>query len=494
MSASVAEKLRNISSRITVDTTEIDALQIALAEEVVRRVGLNEHGARTLVRFADNWWKFRDGHHHLVETEEMRALVWSVLPQIDLEYFDKQAEKKKKRKLDPNKHTVSGVLDAMAAIIDRIPASAELPYALPGYKGPLGRVVVVRNGLVNPSNDELHPATPRLFATAGAAVDFDPAALCPAWEKFLASIFSDEDGTDKETIRLVRQIFGWLLAGDTTRHSIPLIVGPPRSGKSTMMSILRGLLGEGNVCAPPISMLGKSQFGLAPLIGKSVAIIPDARLSSQADQALIAGLLLIVSGHDPVEIDRKNQPSIKVRLGCRIVIVTNELPRIHDASGALSSRFLVVETRASFLGKEDRGLEDRLRRELPGIMRWALIGWRDLEANGWVRPSRTQEIVDELDRLGSPIKAFIKDRLEVYKGAETTIETLYAQWQHWCQAQGRKEPGTVQSFGRDMRAALPAGVTTKRPRTEAEDAGGKKERRTTVYVGLAVKPPEQGAL
>ena len=87
------------------------------------------------------------------------------------------------------------------------------------------------------------------------------------------------------------------------------------------------------------------------------------------EQAKIASLLLLISGQDPVEIDRKNRPSVTVRLSCRIVISSNELPRIADASGALAGRFVLVRTRQSFHRREDTQLQSRLLAELPGMSR-----------------------------------------------------------------------------------------------------------------------------
>lgn len=467
-------------NRIEVDSSKADSLLIALAEVTLIEIGLNGKGQQTYVRWAESWWHFVDGHHRPVEEEDMRARIWDVLCRVDVKFYNAKKEKTEKRKLDPKSTTVTGVADAMTAVADRVGATHEIPCVLSGYDGPPpSKLAILRNGHLELDTLTLHPSTPRLFTTAGAAVDYVPGATCPSWELFLRSIFTDDEGTDEETIRLLRQVFGWLIAGDTSRHTIPIIVGPPRSGKSTMMTVLRALLGEDNVAGPPLASLAESRFGLAPLLGKTAAIIPDARLSNRADQAAVAGLLLMVSGRDAVEIDRKGQRSINVRLGCRLLIVTNELPRINDASGALSSRFLIVETRQSFLGKEDRGLEDRLRAELPGILAWAIEGWRDLEANGWVKPRRSVEAQEELDRLGSPTRAFIADRLVVMPGAEISIDVLYREWTSWCEANGRKEPGTVQTFARDLRAAVPPGVRASRPNRDG--------RRTVTYYGISVQ-------
>ncbi len=418
----------------------------------------------------------------MFDEESIRALVWTTLRDIDIDRPGKKNKGEPPRVIEPlavTSRVVSEVLDASIAVGDRVPGTASLPHALSGYDGRTDRLVLVRNGLLDLATRRLHPPTPRVFATAGAAVDFDATATCPTFERFLVEIFTEvESGVaDIETIRLVRQIFGWLVAGDTTHHKIPLFVGQRRSGKSTLASLLRTLLGEGNVCGPPLMSLGESRFGLAPLLGKSLAIYPDARLGSRADQAAIAGILLAVSGGDTLTIDRKNRDAVEARLRCRQLIVSNELPRLADSSGALAGRWLIVETRRSFYGREDLTLESKLRAELPGILNWALDGWDDLQAHGWTQPTRATEIVEDLERLGSPIKAFIADRLVVGEGIETELTLLYREWRLWCEDVGRKEPGTTETFGRDLHAAMPSGVATSRRRDPRQPT-----RRMTMYV------------
>jgi len=47
-------------------------------------------------------------------------------------------------------------------------------------------------------------------------------------------------------------------------------------------------------------------------------------------------------------------------------------------------------------------------------------------------------------------------------------DTLFAAWKLWCADQGRDHAGTVQTFGRDLRAAIPR--IRIRQRRQAESA------------------------
>ncbi len=112
------------------------------------------------------------------------------------------------------------------------------------------------------------------------------------------------------------------------------IVGPKRSGKGTIARVLRELIGPNNTCSPTLAGLG-TPFGLQPLLHKRLAIVSDARLSGRTDSAIVTERLLSISGEDAQDIARKYRNSICVRLPVRFMILTNELPRLNDPSGAL---------------------------------------------------------------------------------------------------------------------------------------------------------------
>ena len=152
---------------------------------------------------------------------------------------------------------------------------------------------------------------------------------------------------------------GLLLTDDTSHHKLFMLVGPPRSGKGTIARVMQLMHGKENVAGPTLSSLAMN-FGLQELIGKPVAVISDARLSGRSDAAVIAERLLSISGEDCLTIDRKHRDPWTGTLPTRFLILTNELPRIADSSGALASRFVILMLTKSFLGKEDHQLMTKL--------------------------------------------------------------------------------------------------------------------------------------
>lgn len=293
--------------------------------------------------------------------------------------------------------------------------------------------------------------------------------------RFLAQLWPEDPGS----IELLQEWFGYCLTYDTSQQKILLVVGPKRSGKGTIARVLRGVVGERNYVSPTLASLG-SNFGLWPLIGKTVAVIGDARLSGRTDTALVAERLLNLSGEDAVTIDRKFLPGVTARLATRFAILTNELPKLGDSSGALAGRFLVLRMTRSFYGQEDVGLEGKLLRERPGILAWALEGLDRLRARKrFVQPESARELVTDLEDLSSPVGAFVKDCCDVGPGFEVLIDHLYQAWETWCKAEGREHPGEKRTFGRNLRAAVP---------TIADAQSRRDGTRVRVYHGIRLRP------
>jgi putative DNA primase/helicase len=266
-----------------------------------------------------------------------------------------------------------------------------------------------------------------------------------------------------------------------------MLIGPRRSGKGTIARVLTRLLGIDNVCGPTLSGLA-TNFGLWPLLNKRLAIISDARLSGRTDQAVVTERLLSISGEDAITVDRKNLTPLTLRLPTRFMVCTNELPRLADSSGALASRFLILRMTQSFYGQEDIGLTDRLLRELPGILNWAIEGWRRLNDRGhFSQPATGQAVIDELQDLASPVGAFIRQWCVLDPRACIGVEDLYSAWCAWCREQGREQPGNAAVFGRDLRAAA-AQVATRQVRVRGTD------QRVRQFEGICLTDAASSAL
>jgi P4 family phage/plasmid primase-like protien len=392
------------------------------------------------------------------------------------------------------KVTFSLTADVMNALrgVCLLPASVAPPAWIDDKTGPdPPNVLSVANGLLDLASGQLLPPSASFFTFNAVGYDFDPDAPCPrTWEQFLLDLWPG----DFDSIHCLQDWFGYLLTPDTRQQKLLFVLGPKRAGKGTIARVLKAVVGERNFTGPTLNGL-TTNFGLSPLIGKSVAVIDDARLSNRADAAVITERLLTITGEGTITVDRKNRAPVDTKLPTRFVILSNELPRLGDSSGALAGRMILLRIIPNFYGREDPTLTERLLTELPGVLNWAVEGWRRLQERGrFKQPESGAELMEEMEDLSSPVGAFVRERCVVDSAARVEVGELFREWKAWCEEHGRKEPGTEHTFGRDLRAVVPA-LDSQRPWK-----GGEKRKR--VYVGIRLRgvdepdadPPSAGAV
>jgi putative DNA primase/helicase len=374
---------------------------------------------------------------------------------------------------------VGDVINALRSLV-AVPHHVTPPAWLDGESGPPpADVLAMPNGLLDIPSGTLHAPSPSFFTFNAVGFDFDPKAPTPAhWERFLLDVWGDGKDADMESVSALQEWFGYLLTADTRQQKLLMLIGPRRAGKGTITRVLRELVGERNYSGPTLNGLA-AEFGLAPLLNKTAAVISDARISGRADTAVVVERLLSITGEDTITVNRKHLPAVDAKLTTRFVIVSNELPKLGDASGALAGRMILLRLTRTFYGQEDTNLAAKLTAELPGILLWALDGLKRLRARGrFEQPKSGAELLEDMEEIASPVGAFVNDRCVLDKNGWTAISALFAEWKKWCDEHGREHPGNEQSFCRDLRAVA-AGLTATRPR---QDSG----KRVRGYNGIRI--------
>lgn len=389
----------------------------------------------TIRRWRGSWyqWEIARGCYRDVDDEVVFATI-------------------QKEGIQKPKH-VEGVKKSMGTVPGVMISLSELGSWVDGRTHAFDRLdtAVTRTTLVDLSTGDRVPASPGFFATATLGADFNPQAPEPVrWLAFLDQLWHDEP----DAIAMLQEWFGYMLTPDTRQHKIMLMVGPPRSGKGTIARVLTGLLGgEESVANPTLDQLGE-RFGPAPLIGKMAAIIGDAKIDGKSAVAQVTARLLSISGGDSQTIDRKNLKAWTGYLSTRFTVLCNSLPRFVDEGGALANRMVILQTTESFLGREDHGLDAVLLAELPGILNWAIEGWRRLRVRGYfLEPASSAEAKQELADLAAPVSAWVREcTARCNLNESVACDLAYTSYKNWARQHGLPEP-TSMMFARDLKAA-----------------------------------------
>ncbi len=347
----------------------------------------------------------------------------------------------------------------------------EMPAWLDGREGgpPIDEIVAFRNGMLHLPTGKLLLPDARFFSSAALPFDYTPATKTPrpkAWLSFLAQIFEGEYA--KEQIDTLQEILGYLITGDVSLEKAFLLLGPKRSGKGTILAVIRALLAPDAVVGPSLKSLGDT-FGLQPLIGRQLAIIDDLRVGSRTNQELMAENILKIVGRGYFTLNRKFKTPWNGSLPIKLVVTSNNMPVLNDDSAAVASRFIILETRISFFGKEDPNLlRDKLLPERMGILHWALAGLRRLRKRGhFAEPEVSRQARERLAKLGSPVLAFVKECCVYEPNAHVSKDEIFATWTEW--ANFNREPcGSKTQFCEALYAACVGYVRPAKLRIDGE--------------------------
>ena len=287
-------------------------------EKYARKDGL------TLRFYRGEFWSWSDGSYsHRVKSSDLQQdITHDIKTEFDKAHAEDVANWTGKGKPPEVKHVtrsvVSNAMQAISSIAGKqIPISSNMPLWI-GESCPfpdLENVIATRSHLIylpwflQEMDEAVVPATPRFFSSACSPFDFNAyAEKSVEWLKFLESVWPG----DQQSVDLLQEWFGYLLTPDVSRQKMLLVVGPPRSGKGTIQTVLTKIVGEANVLSSNLHAMTES-FGFENWIGKTVAMIPDCRVSSQSDSAIITEKLLNISGGDPVYVNRKGLPALTDR-------------------------------------------------------------------------------------------------------------------------------------------------------------------------------------
>jgi putative DNA primase/helicase len=404
---------------------------------------------RTLHAYGEAFWEWTGNRYRQAEELAIRHRLQPWLHEA-ARWSTPATGKPRLIPFNSNPTTIGAALESIRSLV-HLPESTPLPSWLgdSADRPPANEILACRTMNLHVPTRTVLPATPALFAPCALDFDYDPLAPPPAaWLAFLEQIF----GNDVQAIELLQEMMGYLLTGDTRQQKMFLIIGPRRSGKGTIGRILGRLIGSNNVVNPTLTSLG-GPFGLQPIIGKLLAIMSDAKFTGPSLPTAVERLLSI-SGEDPITIERKFHTALTLKVPTRFVILTNDVPTLADSSAALPGRFMVMRLTKSFYGREDTSLTQRLVVELPGLLLWAIEGYRRLLERGhFVQPDSSAGLLEEIEMAASPVGTFVSTCCVLGPERRERVDTVFGAWSKWRSLNCPEVTHSKQSFGRELASA-----------------------------------------
>lgn len=383
----------------------------------------SEHGhadGPTIRHYAGQFWWWRGGAYRPVSNDEIDASIYRFLP-LDL---------------ISNAELVSGIRRALTYHVS-LPASTDLPSWLNTDSQPFRpqpkECLATPSGILHVPTRKMLSPSPAYFTQTAIPYDYDPEAEVPErWLQFLVECWPSGPASRA----LLQKVMGYLLLPDNSQQKLFMLIGAPGAGKGTISRVIRHLIGPENYAALSVSSLAE-RFGLSGCIGKSVAVVNDARFHGEGALAAVERMLEI-SGGDCIHIDRKNLPPISTTLPLRLLLISNDVPTLPDSANALARRLKMLSFDNPIPEEiHDPLLTDTLCAGAPGILNWSLDGYDALRREGWGDdPDDSAEDIADLLNQSSPLGGFLEERCEADRDAFIDRDALYTSYKGWADAGG----------------------------------------------------------
>ncbi len=291
----------------------------------------------------------------------------------------------------------------------------------------------VNNGTIDLRTGELRPHRREDLITKLAPVEYDPAATCPLWMKFLERIM---DGNHR-LIDYLRRTAGYSLTGDTSEDCLHILWGPGKNGKTVYSETQKHLLGDYAMSIPVQTLLdagratnSDTHFALARLKTARLVIATETAKRKKLDEALVKAL----TGGDTIVARHMYKDFFEFRPQFKIFLSTNHRPVVKGTETAIWERLRLIPFTV-YIPKEERDkrLREKLRGEFPGILALAVQGCLEWQQAGLQEPqeviSATESYRQDLDVIGR----FIEARCIQGENSQESSDTLYRSYCGWCE-------------------------------------------------------------
>ncbi|MHB8751476.1 MAG: DNA primase family protein, partial [Aggregatilineales bacterium] len=338
---------------------------------------------------------------------------------------------------------------------------------------PARRQINFQNGTLDLDTltGHLHTASDNL--TSCLPYDYDRNGEYPAIARFLGHAIPDKDGQ-----RAYMAHIGLALIGDTTLHKALVLIGPPRSGKTTLLKLAQRTLGVPPGQFPSAILFSSESRGAnsrATWLDQSPHLVCLDEFPEEAVRDEGEEIFKSMSAHGGVSMWLKYRDErAENTWTAKLMFATNNRMRYRDPSGALTRRLLVVECPNSLPDERlDGTLLDKFVPELGGFAAACIkLALQVLDTRTYPESAAMRALLGDIERNGDAVKLWLSENCTFEVGAFTPTQALYNNFRSWCEENGLHPVSRPKL--RDMMCGYQPGIRCTKQRTIDVHSGATK--------------------
>jgi P4 family phage/plasmid primase-like protien len=274
----------------------------------------------------------------------------------------------------------------------------------------------------------------------------------PMWDEFLKTIIQDD-----ERITYIQDLFGLALIGETIHHVLPLFVGTGANGKSTILEVASGVLGDYVAQMPENFLLEKGHqehsTEIARLRGTRLAIGSETRPDGRFNESRVK----MLTGGDTISARLIGKNFFDFKPTHTLFLAMNHLPKVAAGGDGFWRRVRKINFQVTIApDKQDKLLAQKLiQQEGPGILYWMMQGAKRVLENGQVNePESVLVATKEYRHEEDNIAQYIDDRIFINSYMGVSAAELYNNYKAWC-IQESEQPIPRTQLVRELSNRLP---------------------------------------
>ena len=307
-------------------------------------------------------------------------------------------------------------------------------------------VLQCKNGVLVLDNEvKFISSSPEMMTSQSIGCEYLPEAKCPTFEKALNEMMNNRH----QLVEFVQRAIGYSLSGDTSEQCFFLMHGSGGNGKTVLQNTIKSLLGDYAVHSQFSAFTrtyNNSQTSeLARLHSARIVIASEAGVSKKFDEERLKQ----ITGGDSVTARFLYNEPFTFTPKFKLWLAVNSLPKVEDFSMGFWRRVRIIPFERLFQGDNmDPNLEEKLKKELPGILNWALRGLQEWKQHGLKPPSEVVNATKEYQTENDVVAQFLEDETLTDEKSKIRTTDLYSAFIKWHEGEYNGKPMTQNKFSR----------------------------------------------
>ncbi|MEP3481606.1 MAG: phage/plasmid primase, P4 family [Fuerstiella sp.] len=391
-------------------------------------LGNSEHFAqysRRLLAFNFTWrkWTAWDGMRWRKEAGERPMLIAKKVVRSMREVAESADERSAKRWVVQSMGSAR-----MTAMVDL--AASELPYSHEKLDQD-SWAFNCPNGTVDLRTGKLRPHQQADWITKLCPINYEPDAVAPRWQQFLAEVFEGVESV----IPFLARWFGYCLSGSIREQKLPVLWGGGANGKSTLLNAVKNVMGNDYTMQAQSDLLidrkgEQHPTEMADLFGRRMVVCAETEFGRRLAEAKLKAL----TGGEPVRARRMREDFWEFIPECKLILVTNHRPQVYGTDDGIWRRMLLIPFGQHFgPDRQDPQLMQVLADESPGILAWMIRGCIEWHRTGLMPPEEITKATDEYRDSEDVIGQFTRDRCVTGDDCQVSSAELQAAFIEWAE-------------------------------------------------------------